>query len=95
MCDVTNTGNRSGAEVVELYVKDLYSSVVTYDSVLRGFEKVELEPGETKRVTFKLSPDDLAYLDRDMKWTVEPGDFEIRIGASSEDLRLRETIKVK
>ena len=94
-CDVTNTGKRSGAEVVQLYVRDLYSSIVTYDSVLRGFEKVQLEPGETKRVAFKLRPDDLVYLDKDMKWIVEPGDFEIRIGASSEDIRLKETITVK
>ena len=94
-CDVANVGKRSGAEVVQLYVKDLYASVVTYDSVLRGFEKVYLNPGETKRVAFRLKPDDLAILDRNMCWTVEPGDFEIRIGSSSEDIRLRDIINVR
>ena len=93
--DVTNTGDRPGAEVVQLYVKDLYASVVTYDSVLRGFEKVYLEPGETKRVAFTLGPDELAILDRNMRWTVEPGDFEIRVGSSSEDIRLKGAVKVK
>ena len=88
-CDVTNVGKRAGAEVVQLYVRDEYSSVVTYDSVLRGFEKVFLKPGETKRVTFALKPGDLAILDRNMKWTVEPGGFEVRLGSSSEDIRLR------
>lgn len=88
-CDVTNVGDRAGAEVVQLYVRDLYASVVTYDSVLRGFEKVFLESGETKRVTFVLTDQDLQILDRNMKWMVEPGDFELRIGASSEDIRLR------
>ena len=88
-CDVTNAGRRAGAEVVQLYVRDEYSSGVAYDSVLRGFEKVFLKPGETKRVTFALKPEDLAILDRDMKWTVEPGGFEVRIGSSSADIRLK------
>ena len=94
-CDVTNTGTRPGAEVVQLYVRDLESSVVTWDSILRGFEKVFLEPGETRRVTFILEPQHLELLDRDMKWTVEPGDFEIRIGASSADIRLRDLLTVE
>lgn len=92
--DVTNTGRRPGAEVVQLYVRDKYSSVVTYDSVLRGFEKVHLMPGETKRVTFTLRPEDLAILDKNMKWTVESGEFEVMVGASSEDIRLRKTINI-
>ncbi|MBP5791397.1 MAG: glycoside hydrolase family 3 C-terminal domain-containing protein [Kiritimatiellae bacterium] len=93
-CDVTNTGKRAGAEVVQLYVRDKFSSVVTYDSVLRGFEKVWLEPGETKRITFTLKPDDLAILDADMNWTVEAGDFEIMVGASSKDIRQRATLRI-
>ena len=93
-CDVTNTGGRDGAEVVQLYVRDLYSSVVTYDSVLRGFEKVHLKTGETKRVSFVLSREDLAILNRDMRWTTEPGEFELRIGASSEDIRLRQIARL-
>ena len=93
-CDVRNAGERAGADVVQLYVRDNYSSVVTYDSVLRGFEKVFLKPGETKRVTFALKPTDLQILDRNMNWTVEPGTFDIRIGASSEDIRLHAEITV-
>ena len=94
-CEVKNVGEREGAEVVQLYVRDRYSSVVTYDSVLRGFEKVWLKPGESRRVTFTLTPDHLKILDRDMKWTVEPGDFDIRVGASSEDIRLRGELTVR
>ena len=94
-CEVRNTGDRAGAETVQLYVRDLYSSVVAYDSVLRGFEKVFLAPGEVKRISFTLTPSDLVILDKDMKWTVEPGEFEVRIGASSEDIRLCERITVR
>lgn len=91
-CNVRNTGKYAGDEVVQLYVKDMVSSVVAYDSVLRGFERVSLEPGQVKKVSFTLTDASFQMLDRDMKWTVEPGDFEIRIGASSEDIRLRQTI---
>lgn len=94
-CDVKNTGSREGDEVVQLYVSDLYSSLVAYESVLRGFERVALEPNETKRVKFELGDEDLQLLDRNMQWVVEKGDFEIRVGASSEDIRLRKTITVK
>ena len=94
-CDVKNTGSREGDEVVQLYVSDLYSSLVAYESVLRGFERVSLKPNETKRVQFELGDEDLQLLDRYMQWVVEKGDFEIRVGASSEDIRLRKTITVK
>ena len=84
--NITNTGKRQGDEIVQLYVRDKYSSVVAYDSVLRGFERVSLNPGETKQVTFELTPEDLQLLDRNMRWTVEPGEFEFMIGASSKDI---------
>lgn len=93
-CEVTNTGSRSGDEIVQLYIRDKVSSVTTYDSVLRGFERVALAPGETKTVSFEILPSHLEILDRNMRWTVEPGEFEIRIGASSEDIRLTKTIRV-
>jgi len=92
--NVTNTGKRAGDEVVQLYISDKNASVVTYDSVLRGFERVPLQAGETKTVHFTLKPADLMLLDKNMKWTVEPGDFEIKIGASSEDIKLKETITI-
>lgn len=90
---VTNTGKRAGDEVVQLYVRDKVSSVITYDSQLRGFERVSLQPGETKEVIFHLTPEDLQLLDRNMRWTVEPGEFEFMVGASSQDIRLRQTVQ--
>lgn len=87
--DVTNTGKLKGDEVVQLYLKDKVSSVTTYEFDLRGFERVKLAPGETKTVKFTLHPDDLALLDKNMNWTVEPGAFEVMIGSSSEDIRLK------
>jgi beta-glucosidase len=93
-CEITNTGKVEGTEIAQLYVRDVYGSVVTYDSVLRGFERVTLKPGETKTVRFVLKPFDLQILDINMNWTVEPGDFEIMIGASSQDIKLKDTITV-
>ena len=93
--DVTNTGKRAGDEVVQLYIRDKVSSVIAYESVLRGFERISLQPGETKTVSFVLLPEDLQILDRHMEWTVEPGEFEVRIGASSNDIKLKETFVVK
>lgn len=92
--DVKNTGSRAGDEVVQLYVKDLYSSVTTYVSKLRGFERIHLEPGETKTVQFVLKPSDLELLDKNMQWTVEPGDFKVCIGSSSEDIRLEKGFRL-
>src|ERR1051325_5525624 len=86
--DVRNTGTREGDEVVQLYTRDLVSSVTTYEKNLRGFERVNLKPGETKRVAFTLKPEDLALWDRDMHFVVEPGKFRVMIGSSSEDIRL-------
>jgi beta-glucosidase len=88
--DVKNTGVRTGDEVVQLYIKDEVSSVTTYETQLRGFERVSLLPGETKTVKFTLKPADLELLDKDMNWMVEPGTFEVLIGSSSEDIRLKE-----
>jgi beta-glucosidase len=87
-CDVTNTGSRAGDEVVQLYVRDDYSSVVTFEKVLRGFERVTLAPGQTKTVRFTLTPEHLALYDRSNQWTVEPGRFTVQIGASSESVKL-------
>ncbi|MNX32408.1 Periplasmic beta-glucosidase precursor [compost metagenome] len=92
--DIKNTGSRKGDEVVQLYLKDLVSSVTTYESVLRGFERVSLAPGETKTLKFVLHPDDLALLDKNMNWTVEPGKFQVMIGNSSEDIKLKKEFTV-
>lgn len=87
--NLTNTGKVAGDEVVQLYFKDLISSVITYDTQLRAFERIHLKAGETKTVTLKFSIQDLEFLDKDMKWIVEAGDYEIYIGSSSEDIRLK------
>jgi beta-glucosidase len=84
---VTNAGQRRGDEVVQLYLRDDVSSVVTYEKVLRGFARITLEPGETRTVRFVLQPSDLMLLDRQMKWVVEPGTFTVMLGSSSEDIR--------
>jgi beta-glucosidase len=86
--DVKNTGSREGVEIVQLYTRDLVSSVTTYEKNLRGFVRVNLRPGETRLVTFTLQPADLSLWDRNMRFTVEPGMFRVMVGASSEDIRL-------
>jgi beta-glucosidase len=93
--DVQNTGARAGDEIVQLYLSDDVSSVVTYERVLRGFERVSLKPGETARVRFTLRPDDLKLLNREMQWVVEPGRFQVLVGASSEDIRLRGAFEIR
>jgi len=93
--DVSNTGQRKGDEVVQLYLKQEISDVTTYEYDLRGFERVTLNPGEKKTVTFTLHPDDLAILDKIMNWTVEPGKFQVMIGNSSENIKLKEEFEVE
>ena len=84
---VTNTGDMAGDEVVQLYTRDVLSSVTTYEKNLAGFERVHLQPGETKEVKFTIDRKHLELLDADMKWVVEPGEFVVMAGASSEDIR--------
>ena len=86
-CKVTNTGKRSGDEVIQLYVRDVLSSVTTYEKNLAGFERVHLKPGETKEITFPIDRKALELLNADMHWVVEPGDFTLMLGASSTDIR--------
>lgn len=88
-CEVTNLGDRAGDEVVQLYLRDDYSSVVGFEKVLRGFQRIHLASGEKRQVEFTLQPADLALYDQAGRWTVEPGRFTVEIGASSEDPRLR------
>lgn len=92
---VKNTGDRDGDEIVQLYIKDEVSSVTTYESQLRGFERIHLKPNETKTVNFTLSPDDLAILDKDMNWTVEPGIFKVMVGSSSVDIKLEDSFVIQ
>ena len=85
--DVKNTGKREGDEVVQLYLKDVLSSVTTYEKVLRGFERVRLKPGEKKTLTFRLGVADMEIIDIQNQRRVEPGDFVIELGSSSTDIR--------
>ena len=82
-CDVKNVGTRAGDEVVQLYLQDRYSSVTTYEKNLRGFERLSLKPGETKRVSFTILPKHMQLLNREMKWVVEPGEFRVFVGGDS------------
>ena len=93
-CKVTNTGKRAGDEVVQLYVRDVLSSVTTYEKNLAGFERIHLKPGETKEVSFPIDRKALELLNADMHWVVEPGDFTLMVGASSTDIRLNGTLTV-
>ncbi len=95
--DVKNAGGRDGDEVVQLYVRDVASTRPVAIRDLRGFERVQLRAGERKRVRFALVPErDLAHYDETRKaFAVEPGEFEIEVGASSRDLRLRGRVRVE
>jgi len=92
LVDVTNTGKRPGAEVVQLYIRDLVSSVTRPIKELKGFRKVQLEPGESRTVTFNITPAELSFFDVNMKYVVEPGDFEIMVGSSSRDADLTKLV---
>jgi beta-glucosidase len=93
--DVQNTGNVKGDEVVQLYVKDLESSVIQPIKRLREFKRITLDKGDIKTVVFKLTNEDFSYWDeKKTDWHIEPGEFEIMIGASSEDIKLRESISL-
>ncbi|MFB6317889.1 glycoside hydrolase family 3 N-terminal domain-containing protein [Saccharicrinis sp. FJH54] len=83
-----NSGQHAGTEIPQLYIQDEYSSVVWYEKLLQGYTRVWLEPGESKQVTFYLHPKNLSLLNKEMKRVVEPGIFNVYVGASSEDIRL-------
>jgi beta-glucosidase len=88
--EVTNTGKRAGAEVVQVYVRDVQSRLPRPEKELKGFARVLLAPGETKRVSVKLEPQAFQYYDPEQKsWLLEPGEFEVLVGASATDIRQR------
>ncbi|MGN8067483.1 glycoside hydrolase family 3 N-terminal domain-containing protein [Mucilaginibacter sp. 22184] len=92
---VKNTGKVEGTEVVQLYIRDVISSVTTPVKSLKGFRRITLKPGESGKVQFKLSTEELKIWNRQMKHVVEPGEFKVMIGSSSEDIRLRGNFWVK
>ena len=92
---ITNTGDYAGEEVVQMYIRDKFSSVTRPVKELKGFKRVMLNPGESKEVTFEITPESLSFYDINMNYTVEPGEFIIMTGSSSDDTNLKlTTLKV-
>ena len=85
--DVSNTGLLPGGEVVQLYIRDLVGSTTRPVKELKGFERIYLQPGQTRTVTFKIAPEMLKFYDYDLQYVIEPGDFQIMIGSNSRDVK--------
>lgn len=91
---ITNTGKYAGDEIPQLYVRDVVSSVIVYEKYLCDFDRIHLNPGESKQVNFTIQPEDIALLNEHHEWVVEPGEFRVMVGASSEDIRLKGVFNV-
>ena len=85
--DVSNTGLLPGGEVVQLYIRDLVGSTTRPVKELKGFERIYLQPGQTRTVTFKIAPEMLKFYDYDLQYVIEPGDFQVMIGPNSRDVK--------
>lgn len=92
--DVKNTGNYDGDEVVQLYIRDEFASSAPPEKLLKGFKRIFIQRNETKTVTFTLKPRDFSVLNEKLEWIVEPGDFTIMVGASSDDIRVEQKIRL-
>ena len=92
--DVENTGERTGDEVVQFYIRDVAASIARPVKELKGFQRVTLRPGEKRSVEFEVLPEHLAFYNRDMKRVIEPGDFRVMVGANSQDV-IEKTFEVK
>jgi len=87
-------GKRAGAEVVQLYIRDVAASMTRPVKELKGFKRILLKPGETQRVEFTLGQEHLGFYNREMKYVVEPGEFKVMVGSSSEDV-IEKSFEVK
>ena len=87
-CRVSNTGAVAGDEVVQLYLNDVVSSTTTYEKNLRGFQRISLQPGQSRTVSFSIVPDDLVLINARKERVVEPGEFKVMVGSSYDDIRL-------
>lgn len=93
--DITNTGDKAGAEIAQLYVTDVKSKEERPLKELKGFEKVLLQPNETRSVKIILSAEDFQYYsERSKKWVFEKGEFIIKVGSSSQDIKMEQKIKL-
>ena len=93
--EVENLGEMTADEVVQLYVTDLESSVVTPERTLQGFRRITLAPGEKREVRFRLGQEAFRLMDVRYRWVVEPGAFRIAVGASSQDIRAEREIMIE
>jgi beta-glucosidase len=92
--ELSNTGQRTGVEIVQLYIHDKVASLARPVKELKAFQRVTLEPGNTQHLSFQIEVQKLGMYDQHLHWIVEPGDFEVLVGSSSEDIRLQETINI-
>jgi beta-glucosidase len=81
---LSNTGERAGEEIVQLYIRDLVGSITRPVKELKGFRRVALKPGESKQVSFSITPELLKFYNADLQWVAEPGDFLVFIGGNSD-----------
>lgn len=91
---INNTGKRAGEEVVQLYIQDKFGSVVRPILELKDFQKIKLNPGESKTIKFVIDKEKLSFYNNDLNWVAEPGEFELMIGSSSADIRLRSAFEL-
>lgn len=92
---ITNTGKNDGEEIVQLYLRDMVGSIVRPVQELKDFRKLSLKAGESKTITFTIDKEKLSFYNHDLQWVAEPGEFEVMIGASSRDIRLRDMFVMK
>ncbi len=93
--DIKNTGKVAGKEVVQLYIRDLVGSITRPVKELKGFDKIEIAPGQTKKVVFEITPELLKFYNSDLKFDWESGDFMIMVGPNSKELQSRKINWVK
>ena len=91
---MTNTGKYAGEEIVQLYLRDVVGSIVRPVLELKDFKKVMLKAGESTTVTFRIDKEKLSFFNQQLQWVAEPGDFDIMMGASSRDLRLKDRFEL-
>jgi beta-glucosidase len=93
--DLANSGKVEGTEIVQLYLRDMVSSVVRPLKELKGFQKVHLKPGETRRISFTIDRDTLSFFNSQLAWGAEAGDFKLMVGSASDDIRLESTLTLR